>query len=171
MEEEEEFEDVDELFQPGWVKKEEPEEEEEGVTEKGLPRRNKWQTGVVAFAHDAYQVEPTKERISSLKKTNSSFFHWILKSFIWRCFEILCETGAYKKLKKTLKKTPRKDKSKKEPVKTEPVEIVDESMVISDDEEDVVEISENNGEEKKEESGDEFDTTVEEDEEDGEVQD
>jgi len=60
LEDEDEFEEVDELFQPGWVKKEEP-EQEDGVTEKGLPTRNKWQTGVVGFAHDAYQVEPTKE--------------------------------------------------------------------------------------------------------------
>ena len=80
LEEEEEFEDVDELFQPGWVKKEEPEEEEEGVTEKGLPRRNKWQTGVVAFAHDAYQVEPTKERISKPKE--KQLFSMNLEEFL-----------------------------------------------------------------------------------------
>ena len=115
----------------------------------------------------------TKSEKKSLKKNYGIPSDHETKSFIWRCIKILCQTGAYKKLKKTLKKTPRKDTSKKEPVKKEPVEIVDESMVISDDEEDVVEVSGNNEEENKEESGDEFDTTVEMEEggEDGEVQD
>jgi hypothetical protein len=73
-------------------------------------------------------------------------------------------------LKKTLKKTPRKETKKKENVKEEPIEIPDESMVISDGEE-IAEI--NSSQEANEKSGDEFDTTAEmeqEEEEDGEVQ-
>jgi len=73
-------------------------------------------------------------------------------------------------LKKTLKKTPRKEAKKKENVKEEPIEITDESMVISDGEE----IDENDSNQKAaEKSGDEFDTTAEmeqEEEEEGEVQ-
>ena len=73
-------------------------------------------------------------------------------------------------MKKTLKKTPRKEAKKKENVKEEPIEITDESMVISDGEE----IDENDSNQKAaEKSGDEFDTTAEmeqEEEEEGEVQ-
>jgi len=83
----------------------------------------------------------------------------------------LKKTGAYKKLKKTLAKTPRKETNKKESVKEEPIVIEDESMVISDGEE-IVEI-ESSSQEANDKSGDEFDTTAEmeqEEEEDGEVQ-
>ena len=65
--------EIKQEFVPGWVKNETPEEEESGISNKGLPSRDKWSSGVVSFAHDAYQPEPTK-------------------------------TGAYSKLKKSLKK-------------------------------------------------------------------
>ena len=69
----EEEEEVKQEFVPGWVKHEAPEGETSGISNKGLPSRDKWSSGVVSFAHDAYQPEPTK-------------------------------TGAYSKLKKSLKK-------------------------------------------------------------------
>jgi len=65
--------EVKEEFVPGWEKREATACDEKGISDKGLPSRNKWQTGIVAFAHDAYQPAETK-------------------------------TGAYSKLKTTLKK-------------------------------------------------------------------
>ena len=68
-EEEEEEEEVVE-FVPGWQKREEDESDVSGVTEKGLPTRDKWQTGIVAFAHDAYQPQPTKTGAYAKLKKN-----------------------------------------------------------------------------------------------------
>lgn len=48
-------------FVAGWEAREEMETEKtEGVSNKGLPCRNKWSTGIVAFDHDAYQPQPTQ---------------------------------------------------------------------------------------------------------------
>ena len=58
-----------EEFVPGWVKREADDTDEDGISNKGLPSRNKWQTGVVAFAHDAYQPQETKTGAFSKLKT------------------------------------------------------------------------------------------------------
>ena len=61
--------EVKEEFVPGWVKREADCTDEDGISNKGLPSRNKWQTGVVAFAHDAYQPQETKTGAFTKLKT------------------------------------------------------------------------------------------------------